>query len=264
MTTRAGGWPRISTKTLRCSRRPRLPETAHALLRYKVKCCCTPIRSRRTCIDLFAQATSASAARRCARPACWVRRFEFGGRPTTSWRTIRPKTCTPDAAWATSSPHRLNGTRRQHGATLFLDPATLEPFDDQWAYLSSIARLSVNEVAALARKLPDPKIGHDVRRLQLPTSSKIVPRPAAIIRASLGARSGADRHGRPAITGSQARHMDPEPGVPGRFVEPSPAISSSRRDEDTILPRGLLSLLTTLVESAGSTMRIDDCRVARD
>ena len=32
-------------------------------------------------------------------------------------------------------------------------------------------------------------------------------------------------------------------------------------EEDLILPRGLLSLLTTLVESAGSTMRIDDCRV---
>ncbi len=32
-------------------------------------------------------------------------------------------------------------------------------------------------------------------------------------------------------------------------------------EEDLILPRGLLSLLTTLVESAGSTMRINDCRV---
>src|SRR6185437_10293534 len=36
----------------------------------------------------------------------------------------------------------LNGKRRQHGTTVFLDPATLEPYDDQWAYLSSIARLS--------------------------------------------------------------------------------------------------------------------------
>ena len=40
----------------------------------------------------------------------------------------------------------LNGTRRQHGTTLFLDPATLEPFDDQWAYLSSIARTSAHVV----------------------------------------------------------------------------------------------------------------------
>ena len=59
---------------------------------------------------------------------------------------------------------------------------------DQLAYLSSIARLSANDVATLARKLPDPQIGQHVRRLQLPTSSKIVPRPAAIIRATFGAR----------------------------------------------------------------------------
>ena len=36
----------------------------------------------------------------------------------------------------------MNSKRRQHGTTVFLDPATLEPYEDQWAYLSSIARLS--------------------------------------------------------------------------------------------------------------------------
>jgi hypothetical protein len=82
----------------------------------------------------------------------------------------------------------LNGKRRQHGTTLFIDPATLEPFDDQWAYLSSIARLSHKDVTTLVRTLPDPQFGHRVRRLQLPTSSKIVPRPAAIIRATFTSR----------------------------------------------------------------------------
>jgi hypothetical protein len=55
-------------------------------------------------------------------------------------------------------------------------------------YLSSIARISAKDVAALARMLPDPQFGHHVRSLQLPTSSKIVPRPAAIIRATFGSR----------------------------------------------------------------------------
>ncbi len=82
----------------------------------------------------------------------------------------------------------LNGARRRHGTTLFLDPATLEPFDDQWAYLSSIPRLSPKQVDALATRLGEPKVGHDVRRLQLPTSSKILPRPAPIVRAVLAAR----------------------------------------------------------------------------
>ena len=57
----------------------------------------------------------------------------------------------------------MNGKRRQHGTTVFLDPATLEPYEDQWAYLSSIARLSTKDVTALARQLPDPQIGHNVR-----------------------------------------------------------------------------------------------------
>jgi len=82
----------------------------------------------------------------------------------------------------------MNGKRRQHGTTVFLDPATLEPIEDQWAYLSSIARLSAKDVTALARQLPDPQIGHNVRRLQLPTSSRIIPRPAAIVRAEFTSR----------------------------------------------------------------------------
>ncbi len=82
----------------------------------------------------------------------------------------------------------MNGKRRQHGTTVFLDPATLEPYDDQWAYLSSIARLSTKAVTSLARQLPDPQIGHNVQRLQLPTSSRIIPRPAAIIRAQFTSR----------------------------------------------------------------------------
>lgn len=77
----------------------------------------------------------------------------------------------------------MNGKRRQHGTTVFLDPATLEPYEDQWAYLSSIARLSTKDVTTLARQAPDPQIGRDVRRLRLPTSSRIVPRPAPIVRA---------------------------------------------------------------------------------
>ena len=77
----------------------------------------------------------------------------------------------------------MNGKRRQHGTTVFLDPATLEPYEDQWAYLSSIARLSTKDVTALARQLPDPQIGHYVRRLQLPTSSRIIPRRPVVLSA---------------------------------------------------------------------------------
>jgi superfamily II DNA or RNA helicase len=166
----------------------------------------------------------------------------------------------------------LNGARRQHGTTLFLDPATLEPFDDQWAYLSSIARLSTSDVAALSRRLPIPKIGHDVRRLQLPTSSKIVPRPSAIIRTHLAARmtlTAADLG--PAMI-SAVKHAasirNPEFDARQRarrstWDTPRFLYSYDETLEgDLVLPRGLQNLLTVLIESAGSTLKVDDARAA--
>ncbi|MGQ4601460.1 hypothetical protein [Nocardia sp. R6R-6] len=39
----------------------------------------------------------------------------------------------------------MAGARRQHGTTVFVDPATLEPFEDQWACLCSISRLSLKQ-----------------------------------------------------------------------------------------------------------------------
>ncbi|MGV9666731.1 TOTE conflict system archaeo-eukaryotic primase domain-containing protein [Nocardia niigatensis] len=164
----------------------------------------------------------------------------------------------------------LNGARRRHGTTLFLDPATLEPFDDQWAYLSSIPRLSLKQVDSLAAALGEPKVGHNVRRLQLPTSSKIVPRPAPIIRATLTARlqlSTADL-GPAMISAIKHAASIPNPEFytrqrARRSTWDTPRFLRSydeTLDGDLILPRGLLALLTTLVESADSTLNIDDNR----
>ena len=57
----------------------------------------------------------------------------------------------------------LQGRCRRRGATVFLDLATLERHEDQWAYLSSLTRLSPHEVAQLAKwaapRFPDSGIG---------------------------------------------------------------------------------------------------------
>ncbi len=164
----------------------------------------------------------------------------------------------------------LNGKRRQHGTTVFLDPATLEPYDDQWAYLSSIARLSAKDVTALARQLPDPQFGHNVRRLQLPTSSKIVPRPAAIIRATFGSRITLTANDLGPAMISAVKHAasirNPEFDARQRarrstWDTPRFLYSYDETAEgDLVLPRGLHALLTELVDSAESTLRIDDKR----
>src|SRR6266508_4510457 len=44
----------------------------------------------------------------------------------------------------------LQGHCRERGTTVFLDPATLEPYPDQWAFLSSIEPLEATAATALA------------------------------------------------------------------------------------------------------------------
>ena len=166
----------------------------------------------------------------------------------------------------------LNGKRRQHGTTVFLDPATLEPFEDQWAYLSSIARLSLKEVGALSRELPIPQIGHHVRRLQLPTSSKVVPRPAAIVRATFGSRITLTANDLGPAMISAVKHAasirNPEFDArqrARRSTWDTPRFLHSydeTADGDLVLPRGLLGLLAELVDSAGSSLRVEDHRIS--
>ena len=86
----------------------------------------------------------------------------------------------------------LQGRLRKDGATVFLDPGTLEPFDDQWAYLSSLHRLSPGEVGRLAARIGPVRVGSAVGGLREQTSSKIRPRPPATVEAVLGARVGID------------------------------------------------------------------------
>ncbi|WP_307857046.1 TOTE conflict system archaeo-eukaryotic primase domain-containing protein [Pseudarthrobacter albicanus] len=166
----------------------------------------------------------------------------------------------------------LNGKRRQHGTTLFIDTTTLEPYEDQWAYLSSLDRLSDREVSTHVRRLPAVKVGPEVRRLELPQSSKIVPRPALIVHAAFASRvTIKEAELGPAMI-SAVKHAASMPNP--EFYERQRQRRSTwniprflrNYDEtlegDLVFPRGLLPLLQQLVESSGSTLRIDDQRAA--
>ncbi len=164
----------------------------------------------------------------------------------------------------------MNGKRRKHGTTLFLDTTTLEPYNDQWAYLSSLDRLTPAAVASLIRRLPAVRLGQEVQRLELPQSSQIVPRPALIVRATFASRLTIHSNELGPAMISAVKHaasmLNPE------FYERQRQRRSTWNiprilhffDEtlegDLIFPRGLLPLLRRLVESAGSTLQIDDRR----
>ena len=53
----------------------------------------------------------------------------------------------PDGGFGNLIAAPLQGRRRRDGLTLFLDPATLEPYEDQWAFLSTLDRLSPGDAA---------------------------------------------------------------------------------------------------------------------
>lgn len=164
----------------------------------------------------------------------------------------------------------LNGRRRRHGTTLFIDTSTLEPHEDQWAYLSALDRLTPSDVARALRELPTVKFGTEVRRLELPQSSKIVPRPALVVRAEFKAQLTVRAAELGPAMISSVRHAASIPNpefyaaqrqrrstwnVP-RFI----CSFGETIDGDIVLPRGMLPLFERLVDSAGSSLRVTDHR----
>ncbi|MGL3807540.1 TOTE conflict system archaeo-eukaryotic primase domain-containing protein [Paeniglutamicibacter sp. R2-26] len=163
----------------------------------------------------------------------------------------------------------LNGKRRQHGATLFLDTSTLEPYADQWAYLSTLGRVTPAELGRLVRRLPAPVTGAKTR-FRAPTATRIVPRTAALVHAEIGSRITV-RSGDlgPAMV-SALKHAASLPNPlffekqrQRRSTWDTPRFLTSYDETlegDLVLPRGVRPLLEDLVHSAGSTLQLEDVR----
>ena len=166
----------------------------------------------------------------------------------------------------------LHGKSRKVGTTVFLDLATLEPFDDQWDYLSTLDRLTPRQVSKLATALREPAVGSRVDRARPPKSTRTRPSPAPIVHLAL---DGGVR-----IPGSElspslyatlkhaASTYNPEFHDRQRRRQSTwkiPRIITSydeTLDDHLVLPRGLLDTATRLIADAGSKVETDDRRVA--
>ena len=168
----------------------------------------------------------------------------------------------------------LQGRCRRRGTTLFLDLATLEPHDDQWAYLSSVARLSPRDVTRLAQRLGRVTVGASVKRLHAATSTRIsTPNPPAV-HARLGAAitvEGTDLS--PALlatlkhAASMANPLFYERERRRASTWDIPRFLRSYDEtitRDLILPRGLLDNLHGLVAEASSHLELVDERSSGD
>lgn len=163
----------------------------------------------------------------------------------------------------------LNGKRRQHGATLFLDTSTLEPYADQWAYLSTLGRLTPGQLKRLIRQLPAPDTGRKTRYRE-PNATHILPRPAVLIHATLASRITVRATDLGPAMVSALKHAASLPNP--MFYEKQRQLRSTWNtprfltsfDEtlegDLVLPRGVRPMLEELVKSAGSTLQLDDSR----
>jgi superfamily II DNA or RNA helicase len=164
----------------------------------------------------------------------------------------------------------LQGRRRRDGLTVFLDLATLEPYDDQWAFLSTVDRLSPGDAQRLARQAKRATVGNDVATLYRSEATKVHPPLPAVVHAELSAGLRLALAELPPAALSTFKHAASMTNP--KFYELQRLRKSTwdtprfvrgydiTLDDHLVLPRGLRHAVTSIVEGAGSRLAVVDIR----
>jgi superfamily II DNA or RNA helicase len=159
---------------------------------------------------------------------------------------------------------------RDKGATVFLDTESLEPYKDQWAYLSTLGRMSPQEVRRAADKAGKVTVAAEATRLSAPGSTEIRQQAPEVLHARLGAgirveqaeltpglaatlRHAASMHN--PLFYERQRMRASTWNIP-RFLHSY----DETLDGGLILPRSMLDTVTSLAAQAGSRLDITDER----
>jgi hypothetical protein len=156
----------------------------------------------------------------------------------------------------------LQGACRRRGTTVFVDPATLEPYEDQWSFLDSIGRLGSREALDLAKRFGDIRVGPDTSSRQRVRRDVSVPE---VVRASSGATLQIDRIGLPPQLLADLKHLaslhnpafyEKERGR--RWTGNTPRFIRCYQEslDRIILPRGLRERAEQLMVAAGSRLEV--------
>lgn len=165
----------------------------------------------------------------------------------------------------------LYGQRRRDGLTAFLDLSTLEPWEDQWDFLSTLDRLSPGQLRRATARAGAVVVGTAIDRLSLPSATKTRPQLPPVIPVTLaaGLRLSAQTLNPAALATFKHASSMRNP----KFYELQRLRKSTwdtprflqgfdeSLEGDLILPRGLRHLVESVVRDAGSRLDVTDERV---
>ena len=161
----------------------------------------------------------------------------------------------------------LQGDSVTRGATLFLDPTTMEGWTDQWAFLSSVARMNADSLEVLAKALRPVRAGPELTLAELAKSGG--PPPPPVVHARLGAMLSIERAGLPPAIVAALKHLgsiaNPEFYEKQRMRfstwDTARFITAYREDLEFVhLPRGLAERAAELFVQCASRLEIHDDR----
>jgi superfamily II DNA or RNA helicase len=178
----------------------------------------------------------------------------------------------PDGGFGNLIAAPLQGRRRRDGLTVFIDLATLEPHEDQWAFLSTLDRLSPGDAARVARRAKRAIVGLDVTTMSRSDATRVHPPLPAVVHGELGAGLSLDSAQLTPAALSTLKHAASMANP--KFYELQRLRKSTwdtprfvrgydiTVDDRLILPRGLRHAVVGIVECAGSRLAVTDLRNA--
>jgi hypothetical protein len=176
----------------------------------------------------------------------------------------------PDGGFGNLIAAPLHGDRRKGGLTLFLDLATLEPYEDQWAFLSTLDRLSPGEAEQLARRAGRTAVGAEVTTMSRSPATRVQPSLPTVVNAELSGSLRVNCAQLPPAALATFKHAasmaNPKFYELQRLRKSTWDIPRFVRgydltlDDHLVLPRGLRHTITGIVERAGSRLAVIDTR----
>src|SRR6266496_3030463 len=157
--------------------------------------------------------------------------------------------------------------RRRSRTTVFLNQETLEAYEDQFAFLSSIRRLGASEVVDKVEELQPPAVGPATRLYRAPMAGE-QPAPE-VVHAELAGMLAIRRAGLPPSLLASLKHLASLHNAEfydkqrmGFSVWKTPRFLRCYEEtlEHIYLPRGVLEQAKSIIEEAGSRLEIRDAR----